>query len=435
MIAFNSTIPPRRTFGLVSTLAAGLLFAACGDGTSAGPDKSNSATTATAALTAPTASVSTTAPSEPSGAPGASAPTPETSASAPAPSASASGEPVASATSTSTAAPTAGPVSKGFAIPSPKSGVLTVAEADKLAPSGSKPKIKLLDAGKDPLNSLAYAPTKGETVGLRLDLSQKVAIAAEGQTAPAVLSPPQSLDVDVTTEDASETSALVAMLLKNINLAPVDGLDKETLGELTKQLGGLRGYAMRSRISSKGETSDVKVDMPLTAPKGSEMLVTSMGAVFRMLLPVFPSESVGTGAKWQVLSREDHAGASVVQLVEYTLKERGEHTCTIDMKSRQLAAGDNVKLPTGTPLGVTTKLTKFTTTSTGQFVFDLRQMAPTKGKITQDSKLGLDVFATGQLGTKMKTEADMKMTVTISRRAGSASPATTAAPSAAPTAK
>lgn len=302
--------------------------------------------------------------------------------------------------------------------------------------------MRVLDPGKEPLAEIAYKPTKGEVVPMAIDLTQKVNVVAEGQQG-AVLSPPQVLAIDVQTGEVDETGALVAMLLQGIALKPVDGIDAGTLDQISKALQGLKGYTLRQRISPHGDASDVKIEPPPSAPQGAENILASMSAVLRMIVPRLPDEPVGTGAKWQALSRMDQSGTSVVQLTEYTLKDRSGSKVTLDFRTRQLAAGENVKLPTGVPPGVTTKLTKFATSATGSMVVDTTQMAPLRGKATMDQKFTVDVTAPGQNKQgpqKVQTEADMKMTVSFSRKsasapAGTAAPATTAAPAATATAK
>lgn len=402
---------------------ASALLAACGDPPAPSPDRPVSTASSAVSVTA--------APSAPSASASAEEPAPSASATAdPAPSASAEASaappPSASASSTAPAA------AKGFALPSPKSGILTAAQADKLAPAGGKVKVKLLDAGKDPQSELSYRPTKGDVVPMVVDLSQKVNVVAEGQQG-AVVSPPQVLDVDVQTGDVDDTGALVSMLLRGITLKPVDGIDPGALDQIAKVLQGLKGYALRQHVSPHGDSSDVKVEAPPSAPQGTENLLASLGAVLRMMIPRLPDDPVGTGAKWQALSRMDQSGTSVVQLVEYTLKERSGSRITLSFQTRQLAAGDAVKLPAGVPAGVTTKLAKFSTTASGSVVMDTTQMAPVKGKATMDQKFIVDVTAPGQGkgGTdKVQTNADMKMTVSFTRKSGSAPAASAPAASA-----
>jgi hypothetical protein len=409
--------------------ALAAVLAACGDPAPPSPDRAATTASATASVTA-----SATAPASAS----AEAPPASASATEPAPSASASGAPSASASGVASAAPSgsasAAPAAKGFAFPSPKTGILTPAEADKLAPAGGKTRVRVLDAGKEPLAEIAYKPTKGENTPMLVDLVQKVNVVAAGQTG-AVVSPPQTLDVEMQTGEVDDSGSQVAMLLKGITLKPVDGIDADTLGQISKLLQGLKGFTLRQRISPRGEVSDSKIEAPPTAPQGAENLITSLSTVLRMMTPRLPDEAVGTGAKWQALSRIDQSGTSVVQLTEYTLKERSGSKVTLDFKARQLAANENIKLPTGAPPGVKTKLAKFSTSASGSLVLDTTQMAPVKGKASLDQKLVVDVTAPGAAGTeKVKTDADMKMTVTFAQK-GASAPATTAAPtpSAAPT--
>lgn len=401
------------------------LLVGCGE--SAAPPKPDvlaaTSATATAAVTA-TATASASS-SETASASGSADPAPSASASAePAPSASASGEASASPSGSASAAP----VVKGFAFPAPKSGVLTVADADKLIKVGAPARVRLLVPGAEPLVKLVYGPTKGDTQKLRVDLSQKMSVNAQGKPGPKIVSPPQSLEIDVIVDDVDDKpSSLVSMWLRGLKLTPTEGIDQDTANDLTKQLAGLVGYSFRERVAANGEISSGESKLPAAAPKGADMLVASMNTVLRVLIPRLPDEAIGTGAKWQVISREDQGGASVVQLTEYTLKSRSGDTVGLDFGTRQLAAGESMKMPAGVPEGVGTKVTRFVTTLSGSLTLAMSQLGPTKGRVTQETKLALDVTAPGQAEGTIKTDTDMKMTVTIARRAGSAAPATSAA--------
>lgn len=418
-------------------IAAGLfaaLLPGCGDGGT--PPKPDVAATASASASV-TATATATASDSASGSSSDSATASDTASAEAAPSASATAEPVASASAsaTATAAPSgsasAAPAVRGFAFPAPKSGVLSVAEADKLVKVGAPGRVRLLVPGKEPLEKLVYAPTKGDTQKLRVELSQKMSVNAQGQPGPKVISPPQALDIDVTVEDVDDKpSALVAMVLRQIKLTPGDGIDQDTADQLTKQLGGLLGYSFRERVAANGEASAGEAKLPSSAPQGADMLVASMNTVLRVLVPRLPDEPVGVGAKWQVMSREDQGGASVVQLTEYTLKDRSGTKAALDFTTRQLAAGETMKMPAGVPAGVGTKVTKFSTSLSGSLGIDTTQMGPTKGRAQQATRLALDVTAPGQAAGTIKTDTEMKMTVTISRRGGDAATAGSAAASA-----
>ena len=163
------------------------------------------------------------------------------------------------------------------------------------------------------------------------------------------------------------------------------------------------------------------------------MFVTTMNDVFRAMLPSLPDEAVGVGAKWQAISREDHGGANVMQLAEYTLKERSGTKLTLGYSARQVAAGDQIKLPIAAPEGTKTQLTRFVSTTSGSLVVDTREMAPIKGKSTQETKVGIDVSQKGQ-DKKLQTETTMKVTVSFARRGSAPAGDATAAPSTTPTA-
>lgn len=418
----------RSILGLGPLVAVAFALAGCGDqGAPAKP-----AASATPAVTAAAMSASATATAAPTAMVSAE-PSAEAAPSA-SPSASASAEPVASASAApSGSASASASAAKGFAFPSPKSGILTPADADKIVASGARARVRLLDAGKEPLEKVAYAPAKGDAVAIHLDLGSKIDLSAQGQPTPAILVPPQVLDVDVQTEEADEaTGALVAMLLRKVTVRPEGQIDQASADQLSKQLENLKGYALRERVSSHGVGSELKVEVPASAPEGAEQLLTSLNAAFRAMIVALPEEPIGTGARWQVLSRDDSSTiTSVVELDEYTLKDRSGTKLTVDVVARQLAASDKIKLPMGMPASVSTKLVKLSASSTGSLVIDTKQMGPVKGRSTYTMKVTMDASAPGR--DKMTLDLNAKQTVVIGRRSGGAA-ASSAAVSAAPSA-
>jgi hypothetical protein len=409
-----------RTWVFSAAVLAALL-SACDDPEppEATPDRRTALTAAVTASSmaaaAPTASTSAT----PEAAPSASAEAE--------PSASPSGEASAAPSGSASAAPVA---AKGFAFPSPKSGVLSPAEAEKLAPAGGHAKVRVLDPGQEPLARLAYTPAKDATQALRFDISMKMDLTVEGETAPKLLNPPQSLDVDMVTEQVDEkTGALVAMVIRGVTIQATKEVDQDTASAITKQLGGVSGLTFHLRVSPQGEGSEPRVDVPAAFPKGAEQLVTNMGAVFREMMPRLPDEPIGIGAKWQVLSREAPEGANLVQLTEYTLKERSGSKITLDFHTRQLAASGAIKLA-GTPAGASTKLSRFAASVTGSLAIDTKQMGPVKGRLAHETRQTIDSVAPVQdadadagagAGTKqVKTNLDIKSTAVIARRAAAA---------------
>lgn len=407
---------------------ASLAIAACDDpGTpSPTPDRVDPAATHTVREWPPPESTTTSTAEV---APTASATSSETTTTTATAEATASG--ASSAAPAPSGSASASPVVKGFALPASKTGILSAADADKVLKTGVRAKVRVLDAGKEPLAKLVLAPTKGASQPLRLDIDQKVSTVLNGQ-ATEVSSPPQTLDVDMDTGDVDEaTGALVTMTLKRISLKPVAGIDAASLAEVQKQLSGLNGYAVRERVSPFGDASDAKAELPKSAPQGAEVMITALNDIFRTMLPILPEEPVGPGAKWQALSREDHGGANVMVLTEYTLKERTESQATLNFTAKQVAVGDQFKLPIALPEGTTTRLTKFSSTVSGSLVIDPKQIAPIKGRSSQDTKVGIEVSRKGS-ADKLATDTSMKASVSFARRGGDAGAAPSSAPSAEP---
>lgn len=401
--------------GLVALVLGGLAAAGCDQNQGATAEPSPAKTSATSAQTsaAKATSAATSAANEaPSSEakPGSSAPSEPANALAP----SASGAPSATSSAAPATPATVAPDAKTTValavttLPKGTNGVLAAGAADKLIVVGGKPIVSVSDTGKAPKSNLSYDVAKGakESYGLGMDMSMKMDLA--GKSMPAMALPRMNMAMDFQAKDKNPANEIfVDARVSGISLDAKDATQKQMASALQGQLDGLKGLTMSYWVSPKGNVRDVKTTVPPNAPQAAQQMLQGMSQSVESMVAPLPSEEVGVGAKWTVLTRVASGGADIVQLARYTLKEKNGTKLTLDMEVEQVAAKDAINAP-GMPAGVSAKLTAFDSGGKGTMTLDTKNMGPDSGTMKVLSKMGLAVDAQGK-----QEKMSMEMTIGV----------------------
>lgn len=399
--------PPTRSRFIEGALALALVLVGCDDkpAPTAIPETAKATETASAAATSPTLARSA-APT----ASAADTPIPAETVAA-APSAVASSAASGSASAAPSAASTArAATGKGVTLPDPANGVLAPGAADKILKAGSKATLRVVDAGAEPRSALAYAFKKGPTRPLAVGLDMVMGMSAPGKTLPPTAVPRVTMTLDLNpAEKGADDAWRVDAKLRGVTVDSKPGKDAEIADAMRKQFAGMSGIGMSYWVTPHGEVRDVKVDLPGSAPQQAQQVMQSMNQSFESMVAPLPSEPVGTGAKWQVVTRLSASGMDLVQAATFTLKSRTDSKIDVEVSLKQLAANDEIKVP-GMG-GASAKIKKFKSGGGGQNRIDTHDVAPDSGDLTVKSTMEIEAGA-GQSMT-----IDSNMTLHFSRPA------------------
>lgn len=410
--------------GALVVAALGLLAAACGKGEAPAPapDRPAAAVAPDKAAAPPVdlpkppvqvEAAPAPAPTESAvAAPAAPQAAPEKVAATPADAASKSKAPAAVAAAPAAEA-TAG---KGAdAVPKAPGGILGPGEADRLIKTGARPIVKLLDAGAAPQADLAYAFVKSQQrMGVRLDMSMGMSVG--GTALPAAPVPRVVMLLDVGAGDRGQGGDYqVDGTVRSIDVEAKGAAQEKLADALRPQLASVKGLGMTHFVSPKGHMHGLTMKLPPDLPPESQQMLSGMSQSFESMVAPLPDLPVGPGARWQVVTRVNSAGADIVQFATYTLKARTGNLITLDVKLDQLASSASIAAP-GMPPGVTAKLRAFSSGGTGSSRLDLTSVAPASGKMTMKSSMDIDL-AGGPAGAGAQSRIDMTMTAEMFRPA------------------
>jgi hypothetical protein len=286
-------------------------------------------------------------------------------------------------------------------LPKTANGILPAGVADKLIPVGAKPLVRVLDVGAEPRKPLDYAPVKGRITKFLMTMDMAMTMDIAGKNA-AVSIPKVTMSFELKTGDKHGNDYEFDGKVLDVSV-DASGSNAAMARELDAQIGKLKGLRMVYRIDSKGYIHDVHVDTPKDLPAAMQQTLSGITQSLQSLAMPLPTESVGTGARWQALMRTSSNGADFVQSVWITLVSRTAKTVKLDIKLKQLAASDHMAAN-----GVDMKLGSLTSAGSGSVEIDLADAIAERGKL--DMKLGMEVEASG-----MKMKMGMTMGVGVKR--------------------
>jgi hypothetical protein len=300
------------------------------------------------------------------------------------------------------------------AIPRPANGVLPAGAADNVLKKGQPALVKLLESGAEPRSDLSYVLAKGTSQKMAMAMDMSVGVKTKGQSLPQTPMPRMTMTFDTGVTDKSAAGEYkIDSRLVATSVDPSGAQQEQMAKALRPQIDGMKGLGMIYWVSPKGFVHDVKLDVPASVPASAQQIMNGMSQSFESMVTPLPSEPVGLGARWQVVSRVASGGADILQSAIYTLKARNVGHATLELTITQLAASDTIHTPQ-MPAGMSAKVRAFSSGGTGTSQMDLKSVAPESGTMT--IKTGMDITVQGSgPGAGEDSTVETVTTVQVSR--------------------
>lgn len=293
----------------------------------------------------------------------------------------------------------ASPAVGGFELPKAANGVLTPAQSDAVLKTGQPAVVKVLDAGAEPREALAYDLKADSKQATEMRMNMEMGISAAGKAMPPTAIPELAIVLDLSNGKKNDAGEFpVTGVVSKVTTKATTETEKKLAAALEPALGAMRGLKITYLVSPKGRTRDVKVEAKGVDPNVKQM-VDQMKQSFDSMVAPLPEEPVGKGAKWVVINRVN-AGADILQFTTYTLKSKEGSALELDTDVKQFAASSALVTPQG-PGG---EITEFSSAGNGTSVFDLTKLAPEKGTGNVNGKLGINAPGLGAMTVDTKVK-------------------------------
>lgn len=272
--------------------------------------------------------------------------------------------------------------------------LLVAAPAVEAEAQTTKPKVKLLSAGKGAKKVLRYDLKKGarETMVMVMDMQMSGAMLGN-MTLPATQ---MTMDVKVTAVRGGK--ATYAFEITSAKAVSRPGVDQNIIAMMDQQLAGMVGTKGTAVVDRRGFTSDMKLEFPAAMPAMMKQQMQSQMSGMDQVSSPLPAEPVGAGARWEVHQTLDQNGIKVTQVARFELLQRKGKRGKMKATVTQKAPPQTINTGAGSA-----KLLDLSSKGGGTVHFDLAKLVPNSTmNLVLDQKLEAG-------GTTM----DMKMTMGV----------------------
>ncbi|MEA2751309.1 MAG: hypothetical protein QOI41_5452 [Myxococcales bacterium] len=179
----------------------------------------------------------------------------------------------------------------------------------------AQPKLKVLEPGAEPRAVRKYAFTVGRSDKRLVTVKQSAGREGGGPAQEAAF----AITVDFTPKLVKPTGTKFELKVLKVDLPGAQGAMK---AQAQAQLAPFTGLTGSFDVSPQGELGEVdfKADEKMTGP-GAEVIIQSLQQSLELIVPPFPAEPVGVGAKWErKIERKDHGQENSAKHT-FTLKE------------------------------------------------------------------------------------------------------------------
>lgn len=184
-----------------------------------------------------------------------------------------------------------------------------VAGADEAA------KLKVTEPGAEPRVARKYTFVAGKNDRRLLTIRQSAGREGGGPAQEATF----AMTADFTPKAVKPAATKFEVKIIKLDLPDAQGAQK---AQAQAQLGAMAGLTGTFDVSSRGEIGEIdfKADERMTAP-GAEVIVQSLQQALELVVPPFPTEPVGVGAKWERKVERKERGQENSARHSFTLTE------------------------------------------------------------------------------------------------------------------
>lgn len=278
--------------------------------------------------------------------------------------------------------------------------------------AANPPTVKLLSAGQAPQEPLRLAIASGQEETMRMTMTMGMAMEMDGSPMmPYTKLPPTVMDmgIDIGTVEKNGDFRYDFALDAVEVLASADS-PPGLVEAIRASMADLKGMSGHSTVSNRGEVCDAAFKIPDNVSAQVKQTMEGMQQSLQQIAVPFPEEAVGVGAKWEVITRLDHAqGLTLTQTSTYEILERSGSTVKLATSVTQKAAPQEMH-PPGLPPGASVHLESMESSGAGTTVFDLAKVVPADGQMALSTKMAMTVQAMGQKqAMKMTMDLDLKI--------------------------
>jgi hypothetical protein len=260
-------------------------------------------------------------------------------------------------------------------------------------PASIPAKLQLLDAGATPRQELKFRPLANSQQTMTMMMGMSMDMVFGETPMPKTKLPKIAMKLDLKVGKIEPSGDInYSVRYSDINAIA----DKDTPPELTaniqKTMKTLVGFGGDIVIGSDGRVKSQKLVLPKTIEPTLKQTLDQFTRSLEQISTQLPAQSVGLGAKWQMVNSLTVSGIQLNQTSAYEVVALDASGMTIKFKVSQSAPVQNIVVP-GAAANNTSKIKidSLDTTGEGTYMMRFDSLLPISGKLSSvtDSKMSI----------------------------------------------
>jgi hypothetical protein len=275
--------------------------------------------------------------------------------------------------------------------------------------------VTLLEPGAEPREALHLRPAPSSSQALGLHLAMDVAMQLGKQAVPAQTVPALDVDLELKVADTPKTGTRYHLRVTDVRVQALEGGSTRVREAVTKAAEELRKIEGDGTLGSGTSPSEV-LKVELADETGLEPAFAGFRDAYAHLFVQLPTDPIGTGARWEVVTHGDMSGMPVQRVATYTLEHRDGDRVQLDVTIAEhtTTPAPDAAAPPAAPTRQVRPIA-YAATGQGEVEIDLSRVAPRTGSITSESSTRVEAAFGGN-----PTEVLMQLSVKaeLAERAG-----------------
>ncbi|HET6583964.1 MAG TPA: hypothetical protein VFG69_10955, partial [Nannocystaceae bacterium] len=195
--------------------------------------------------------------------------------------------------------------------------------------------LELLAAGDEPRRAITVAAKRGDRVVLRIGLAMDVAMKIGTSEVPKTTLPRVEVDLAAEVVKVADDGIEIDLRVADVRTTETEGTSERVRAAVQQTVAGLRASTGTLVLSPDGRVQSIVMS---AGGDAIESRAAGLDHALVELLPAWPREPVGIGARWRIVQPVVRGGVTLQRTSELELVARTDDAIEVAIESTHVAA-------------------------------------------------------------------------------------------------
>ena len=250
-----------------------------------------------------------------------------------------------------------------------------------------KSRIEVINTGVNPKIPLRLTPKVNQTEKAKLTLNVDTQVLLKNKSVPTPKMPQLLVTLETTVTNVEKNGNIgFKFTISDAQVINDKNTPEKIVKSITENIKQIEGFGGNFVVDNQGNPKSSKFNFPKQTNPMLQQLVEQINSSVQQIAGPLPTESVGVGAKWNVIQNMSSSMITFDQTTTYEIVSLKDGKATLKVGLKQTAPPQNLRLP-GLPPRSNFAVKSYTATGEGQVMMTLNQLLPISSDIKMTSNI------------------------------------------------